>query len=267
MPVGEGHRQTGLAREASRGVVAVVESMTNFPWSICLAREDAGSLATLRLTSGIEVGDHGATVWLRGQRGDEKLEAKLSALPARARYEWLSSNQLRRIDQRIPTDSFPVVPWQSLNTWLQVEMPSAAIPAEPPLSVPLRLVRSNVEQEPELLLTRLDDLIRFASMAAQVRLERLQFAANGTAEVLVRGRPLPPVPGRRFVLHGSVAVPAGFSWEPKVSADVLIRRFAVSSDALVVWNEDHTITRLHSEQFVPLSRSALRATQQETEAS
>jgi hypothetical protein len=222
-------------------------------------------LAALRLASEIEVGEHGATVWVRGQRGDEKLEAKLSALPARARYEWLSSNQLRPIDQRIPIGGFPPVQWQSLNSWLQVEMPSAAIPAEPPRPVSLRLIRSIDEREPELLLTRVDELIGFASMAAQVRLERLQFAANGNGEVLVRGRPLPPVPGRRFVLHGSVAVPAGFSWEPKVSADVLMRRFAVSSDALVVWNEDNTITRLHSEQFVSLSRSALRTTQQPTE--
>ena len=254
-----------MARETRRGGVAVVEIVVNFPWAICLAREDASSLAALRLNSGIEVGEDSATIWLRGQRGDEALAAKLSALPARSRYEWLSSNQLRRIDRRIPSHGFPAVQWQSLNAWLQIEMPSAAIPAEPPRPVPLRLVRSNDEQEPELLLTQLDELIGFASTAARVRLERLQFAANDAGEVLVRGRPLPPVSGRRFVLHGGVAVPAGFSWEPNVSADALIRRFAVASDALVVWHEDNTFTRLHSEQFVPLSRSALRATRQPTD--
>lgn len=234
----------------------------NVSWAICIAREEAASLTGLRLVAGIEVGLTDDTIWLRGSRGDENLQAKLSALPASARYEWLGSNQLRQIDQRIPVARLPALQWQALNSWLLIEMPSAAIPAEPPSSVPLRLVRSANEQDPELLLTQFDELARFVSTAAQVRLEGLQFSASSDGTVLVRGHPLPPVSGQRFVVHGGVAVPVGFSWEPRVSPDVLTRRFSVSGNALVLWNENNAITRLHSEQFVPLSRSALRATQQ-----
>lgn len=250
-----------MAGQTRRDLVAVPEGIVNFPWAICIGCEDIRSLAALRLVGGVEVGDAGEIIWLRGQRGDEKLKAKLSALPARARYEWLAPNHLRQIERRIPDSTFPMVRWQSLEAWLQVEMPAAAIPADLPGSVPLRLVRSSDEQKPGLLLTRVDELIRFAAMAARVRLERLEFAADDKGNALVRGDPLPAVAGRRYVLHGSVAVPAGFSWEPKVNTDVLARRFGVSGDALVVWNDDNTITRLHSEQFVPLSRGALRATQ------
>ena len=242
--------------------MAVTEEVMNFPWAICIALEDAASLAPLRQIAGVEVGEAGDAIWLRGKQGDEKLHAKLSALPARARYEWLDSNDLRQIDRRIPSDRLPTLRWQPLDTWLQVQIPVAALAGEQPNPVPLRLVRSACEQEPDVLLADLDDMVRFASMAARVRLERLHFAANENGQVLVRGRPLPSVPGRRFVLHAGVAVPAGFSWEPRVSSAVLARRFAVSDDALVVWNEDESVTRLHSEQFVPLSRSALRATQQ-----
>ncbi|HTV40091.1 MAG TPA: hypothetical protein VMF08_05930 [Candidatus Sulfotelmatobacter sp.] len=230
-------------------------------WALCVALEDAASLAPLRRIAGIEVGEAGAIIWLRGKQGDEKLDASLAALPARARYEWLNSNDLRQIDRRIPTGRLPTMQWQPLDTWLQVRMPVAALAGEQPNQVPLRLVRSACEQEPGLLLADLADMVRFASMAARVRLERLQFAANGNGKVLVRGRPLPSVPGQRFVLHGGVAVPAGFSWEPHVAPAVLARRFAVSGDALIIWNEDQAMTRLHSEQFFPLSRSALRATQ------
>jgi hypothetical protein len=242
--------------------VAVVESAVNFPWAICVAREDAGSFAALRLIPGIEVSETGETIWLRGQRGDEKLESKLSALPTIDRYEWLATNDLRRINERIPSNRFPAVQWQSLDAWLQIEMPTAAIPAELPIPVSLRLFRSMDEQEPELLLTRIDDLACFAATAARVRLERLRFAANREGDVLVRGRPLPPVPGRHFVIHGGVAVPAGFCWEPRVRPEVLARRFGVSRDALIVWNENGSIERLHGEQFVGLSRSALRSTRQ-----
>jgi hypothetical protein len=242
--------------------VAGIEDIVNFPWAICIALEDAATLAPLRQIADIEVGEDSAKVWLRGKQGDEKLDVGLAALPAQARYEWLSSNALRQIARRIPGDRLPALRWQPLDAWLQVSLPVAAMAAEPPSAVPLRLIRSAREQEPELLLADLDDLVRFASMAARVRLECLQFAANENGKVLVRGRPLPSVPGKRFVLHEGVAVPVGFSWEPHVDPVVLARRFIVSDGALIIWNEDQTITRLHSEQFFPLSRGALRATQQ-----
>lgn len=251
-----------MAAPADVGALAVAEGTVNLPWAICLAREDGNTLAVLRLAGGIEVGEDGEWIWLRGRRTDERLEAKLSALPARERYEWLPSNQLRQFGRRIPTARLPDLHWQPLAAWLRVEMPVAAIPATLPKSVRLRLVRCSREQEPELLLTGLDELGRFAAAAALVRLERVQFAASLCGEALVRGRPLPPLPGRRFALHAGVAVPAGFAWEPAVRAEVLARRFGISGDALVVWNEDGSVTRLHAEQFVPLTRSALRATRQ-----
>jgi hypothetical protein len=234
----------------------------NFPWALCLAREDAASLAGLRLIPGIEVAEEGPDVWLRGPPGDEPFGARLSALPARKRYERLALDQLRQIDQRIPSLRLPALRWQPLNAWLQVEWPAAALPGSEPARIRLHLARSTDERDSELLSTGLDEFRRFAEQAALVRLEPLQFAAAADRCVLVRGTPLPPLPGRRFVLHGGVAVPAGFAWQPAVSAEVLARRFGVTGDALVLWNEDGTITRLHSEQFVPATRSALRATEQ-----
>jgi len=235
--------------------------IVNFPWAIRLAREDAASLAEMRPVAGLEVAAAGTEIWLRGP-ANESLQAKLFRLPACARYELIPPNQLRPIDQRIPSNQLPELPWQPLNAWLQVESPVAAFPAQEPRAVSLRLVRSTVELEPELLLTSMEEFQRFAARAAQVRLDRLQFAANPAGSVLIRGTPLPPLPGQRFVLHGGVAVPAGFTWQPAVSDEVLARRFAVASEALVLWNEDGTLTRLHGEQFVAATRGAVRATAQ-----
>ena len=232
----------------------------NFPWALCLAREDAGALAALRLMPGVEVAEAGQEIWLRGPPGDERLAAKLSALPAGARYERLAQDQLRLIDRRIPARRLPVLSWRPLPAWLRVELPAAALPGIKPAPVPLRLTRSSDEREPGLLLTGLDEFWRFAEQAARVRLEPLQFAADADGQVLVRGRPLPPLPGRRFAVHAGVAVPAGLTWQPAVSPEVLGRCFGVSGDALVLWSEDGTITRLHGEQFVPATRSAVRAT-------
>ena len=279
----------------------------NHPWVICLARGDASSLAGLRRFSGIEVGEAGAEIWLRGRGCDERLAAKLSALPAIGRYEWMgvspgtvpvfslsspkggegrgeeafastqsdappkfgtvsgnadrfSSAQLRQVGHRIPGGNLPNLQWQPLEKWLQVEISTLALPGNPPNPIALQLVRSTREQEPELLLVDLPVLAQFVAVAPLVRLARLNYAVDEAGHTLVRGRPLPPLSGRRFVLHGSVAIPAGFSWEPAVGVDVLERCFGATGGALVVWNEDGTITRLHNEQFVPVSRSGLRET-------
>jgi hypothetical protein len=238
----------------------------NVSWVIRLARQDASSLAGLRLIPNVEVGEDDTTIWLRVKTADESLAPKLAGLPARERYEWLPSNALRAMDARIPSAQLPNVHWRPIAEWLKVEAPTAALPGILNLQPStfnlqrLTLVRSSVELEPELLLTSIEEFNRFAETAAQVRLDRLQFAANAEGSVLVRGRPLPPLSGKRFVLHGPVAVPAGYSWQPAVSAEVLASSFGVSGDTLILWSADGTFTRLYGEQFVPASRSAIRAT-------
>jgi len=237
-------------------------TITNQPWALCMAREDAAALGALRLVPGLEVAEAGSDVWLRGQRAEEKLIPRLLGLPAMARYEWKAPDHLRRLDQRIASHRLPLLRWQPLDAWLRVELPAAAFPASEPAPVALRLVRSGEEHTPDMLLTSVAEFRQFTLHAARVRLERLSFAASAQGEVLVRGVPLPPLPGARFVLHDGVAVPAGFGWAPAVSKDVLARRFGASNDAPVLWNADGTLTRFHSEQFVPASRSAVLATEE-----
>ncbi|HEX5219616.1 MAG TPA: hypothetical protein VFZ59_08615 [Verrucomicrobiae bacterium] len=234
----------------------------NYSWAIRLSREDAAALSALRQTAGVEVAEAGNDLWIRGKPTDEALDVALSSLPAVARHEWLAANALRRVDQRVPCGTLPQLRWQPLNSWLQAGLPPAALPGNEPKPTALRLERSFDEREPELLLTTLGSFKGFVMSAAQVRLDRLQFAAAADGRLLVRGKPLPPLPGRRFALYQGVAVPAGFTWKPAVSEDVLACRFGVTGDALMLWNEDGTVVRLHGEQFVPASRSAVRATEQ-----
>jgi len=229
-------------------------------WAICIGVEDGSALAPLRLVSGIEIAVVGVEIWLRGRALDDATAARLSALPGRGRFEWIGSDQLRRLDHRIPSERLPTASWQPLSEWLRVGLPVVALPAKLPATVSLRLVRSVHERDPDLLLTTLEEFHRFILEAASVRLERLRFAASDDSRVLVHGTPLPPLPGQRFVLHQRVAVPAGFTWQPAVSAEVVAHRFGVSGDALVLWNEDDTITRLHTEQLIPVTRSGVVAT-------
>lgn len=241
-------------------------------WVIQLALTDAASLAPLRLTRGIEVAEKELFVWVRGASGDEKIERLLRALPAVARYEVTGGIRLRNLETRIPAETLPALNWQPINTWLRVRMPltNPHAPSPPPHvggyegpgSVPLRIVRSTEERPNALLITSLDDWREFALNAPEIRLRQLRFAVDAAGNVVVRGKPLPPVPGRQFVLDGNVAVQAGFTWEPAVSADVLSRRLGLSADALALFHEDGSFSRIEAEQFVPATRSAVRETAQ-----
>lgn len=227
-----------------------------------IARDDWETLAPLRRATGIEVGETDGLIWLRGNQNDGQLDPKLATLPALGRYEFIAPNKLRRINQRIPAMHLPEMRWHPLSTWLQTAMPMAAFPANKPHPLPLQLVRATEERDPQLLMAALPDVKNFADNAPRIRLERLHFAANAQGVVIMRGKPLPPISGRRFVLHGNIAVPVGFSWQPAVHANVLASSLSVSTETLLLWNEDGTITRLREEQFVPLTRSAIQATEQ-----
>jgi hypothetical protein len=108
--------------------------------------------------------------------------------------------------------------------------------------------------------TTLAEWNQFALNAPEVRLRQLRFAVDETGNVVIRGKPLPPVRGRRYVLDGNIAVQAGFTWDPAVTADVLSRRLGLSSEALALFHDDGTFSRIESEQFVPATRSAVRET-------
>jgi hypothetical protein len=247
-------------------------------WVICLAPADAASLAPLRLTRGIEVAEKEPFIWVRGASNDEKLERLLRALPAVVRYEVTGGNRLRNLESRIPSETLPALNWQPVSTWLQVQMPLTPTLGEREKSlhshhiregdeerrnlgsVLPRIVRSAEEQPIELLVTTVDEWREFAINAAEVRLRHLRFAADAQGNVVLRGKPLPPLLGRQFALHGNIAVQAGFRWEPAVTTEVLSRRLGLSADALALFHEDGTFSRIEAEQFVPATRSAVRET-------
>lgn len=233
----------------------------NSAWAIRLSRHDAAALAGLRLRPALEVLESGDDVWLRSKSSDDELKAKLSALPALARCEWLPDDRLRPLGKLIPTGILPSSPWQPLKSWLQVAFPPAASLALEPARVALELVRSASEHESALLLTGLKEWSQYAATAAKVRLEPLRFAVDHSGRVLVQGNPLPPIPGKRFVIYGRIAVPAGFTWVPALSPAVLLRVFGGAESSLVLWEEQGTITRLSAEQFIPATRAAVKATQ------
>ena len=232
----------------------------NFPWAIRLARRDAAAFAPLRLRAGLEIGEAADSIWLRGPAGEAELELELRKLPAEFRGERLPDGRLRPLESRIPSLVLPALRWEPLRNWLAVELPAANWPGEPGSPVPLRIVHSAEEEPANVLRTDFESWNEFAQAAAEVRLQRLTFAVSTERQVLVRGTPLPPLAGERFVERAGIAVPAGFGWQPAVSVEVVRRVLGMAEGGFVLWERDNTLTRLHPEQFVAATRRAVRET-------
>lgn len=228
-------------------------------WAIRLALEDAGALASLRLVPGVEVSVRETEIWARCQHHDESLDATLRGLPVVTRYAWLEEDLLIEEGRRIPSGTLPPGPWTPINQWMVPRLPLAASAYQFSETQQLSLKRSTVETPANLLLTSLQDWISYASTVSEIRLAQLTFAVNDQEQTLIRGNPLPPLPGQRWTEVEGVGIPLGYEWHPTVSPTTLARVWGTSPHRLVLWHPDGRAEWIQSEQFIPASRTNVRA--------
>ena len=136
-------------------------------------------------------------------------------------------------------------------------------------AVPLQVVPGGAVREPSLLETSRDLLLQYAEAAPQWRINRWSFAASVSIgglrsgrRVLVRGSPLPPLPGIHWVEMDGSCVPAGRAWSPAVEPAVVCQLLALEPGELALLREDGTWDRVSEGDWVRASRSALRRTQE-----
>ncbi|HLP07888.1 MAG TPA: hypothetical protein VK178_06960 [Opitutaceae bacterium] len=228
-------------------------------WALRLPRANASALIGLRLTAGIELGEDGASLWLRGQRADDTLRAALRALPAVARFDWLPDNRLRPAGAWLGAERMPELRWIPLREWLRPVFPSSRPPADAPPPVLLELVPTTRERPANARLLALDGWLDWARTAPLLRLERLRFAASPDGRCLVLGAPPPPLPGRACVECAGVVTPAGLTWQPSAPVE-LIRRVAGAPERAILWWDETGARVLDADLFVPASRAAIAAT-------
>jgi len=228
-------------------------------WTACLPIEHARALGSLRLHAGIEACEHDGQLWLRGSALDEKLELQLRGVPGADRFEVQTDGQLLRPQSRVPTGRMPSGPWTPLARWLSVEIPCTLWPGGAERSVSLRLVRSPCEEEAHVLVLEIKHWLDYCTRAPQVRLNCWQFALRADGRVVVRGLPMPPLPGERCTERDGVAVPVGWTFEPTIDAAVLQGRLVLEPGDLALFAADGSWEWLRAGDFVRATRSAVRA--------
>lgn len=221
---------------------------------------DSFSVAGLRLTAGLEAAEIGDVFWLRGPAWSEPLRLALRGISGLERFELLPRGRLLAEGTRVPRGRLPELRWLALQRWFPVTLPTVHGLSTAPLPAALRLVRSLEELPAGGLLAELSAWLEFATGAAEIRLHPLRFAAARDGRVWIEGKPLPALPGRRFSIREGVAIPGGFQHSPALSFAAIRRRLGLAEGDVALAAESGEWEIIKAEQFVPVTRSAVRAT-------
>jgi hypothetical protein len=224
---------------------------------LLLPPESTASLGPHRTRAGWEICEDGPRLWLRIPDG---AESQTASLPALARYRIDSRQRLIPLNATLPVGLSPAGPWQPLTEFLSVPPPAPLLPGRTPGRVDISLSRSSHEVEPAALLANVDDLLAWANQASRLRLSRLTFAASSDGRVLVRGTPLPPVPGSAHYFQGRLALPCGWELTAPLLPVWVEESLALPTGAIALLLPEGGIEMLGQESFTPLSLAALRRT-------
>jgi len=231
-------------------------------WALSLRREQASALAKLHNLSGVEVGEANGLVWARGTGTDEDVARILASLPTSRFFEIVHRDRLRPRGRLLPTGRLPEVRWLTVSQWLSIRIPPAALPGELSRTAVLTLALGpgrSIDAHEVLLLCGVEAFREFLLLGPLHRVRPLRFVVNdASSEVLVRGRPLPSVPGERYVLADGIATPAGYRWSPSVGASVVRSWLGLGDGAIALWRADGGISEIREDAFASASRRAGR---------
>ncbi len=245
---------------ATDGPTALNRAVLGQAWAVRMPKSVARAAAQLRSMAGVEACLTSEHLWIRGAGKGEALEKTLRMLPGAERFEVAAEGQLQPVGTRVPHGRLPDGPWAALAECLGIELPVAGLAGRISRRTPLVLVRSCQAEEAKVLITAFETWEEYAVTAPQVRLDRWQFAVAADKRALVRGQPLPPLPGQRWLEREGIAVPAGWKWSPPVEPAVVRCLLGLEGHDLALLHPDGTWEKIPAAGLERVCRSAVRRT-------
>jgi hypothetical protein len=228
-------------------------------WALLFEPDERHFVGAWRLHEGVDVCELGDDLWLRGP-DSQACNAQLAKLPIGQRFAIRPDGQLVRHGALVPHGHLPRAGWQRLRSWLEVALPTAAVPWPRPSPVSIGVVRDDQERTVNLLITTAAAWAHFAGSAAEVRLANLRFAMAEDGRVAVVGSPLPAMAGDYYCERDGIATPAGWTWSPPVDPIVLSELLRLERGDVALLSLAGDCEVLPADNFVQASRAAARIT-------
>jgi hypothetical protein len=229
---------------------------------IKLSLADKETLGSVRTIPGLQVAVDDSWIWLRVKEAKDNTMLSIRQLPAIHTYEMDELQNLFPAGGLTPVDRLKNLLWVPIKQFIEVELPTSAIPGNITQGYEVNLVPSTRLQEGQALITTLSLWKEYAHAAPEVRLARLRFALSEHNEVLVMGSPLPAIPGKEYWMQEGMLLPAGFDFDIPWLAPLIAGKLNPLKDSIIKFNEDSSWVKIPKEAFVPATRSAVRLTEE-----
>ncbi len=226
-------------------------------WALQIERGHGSTAAVLRAHAGVEVCETPEALWLRGPCDGGAIERAMWLVPG-VRYRITFEGQLIPWKHLLPVAALPQGDWMPLAKYLQPSVAAPALPGELSERVTLQWVRTGREQPAALLLLDAATWAEYVHDAPAIRLARLQFALSSEGAILVRGTPLPALPGTPFTLDAGIASPCGYTCVPAVKAEHIAESLQLKKDDIALFAPDGTCQIVPAGAWIPVTRSAVR---------
>ncbi|MCA9112743.1 MAG: hypothetical protein KDA52_22515 [Planctomycetaceae bacterium] len=228
-------------------------------WVARLPLAEATCAARLRIDPDIRAAEQDSHFWF-STTGTGDAEDFRHRLPEATLFSVRDDGQLIPWGNRVPSDRLPELHWRPLSELLPVETPVALHAGRPQIRAQLTLVTSSVERTANVLVTSFETWAKYAVTAPEIRLQRWRFAVTAQGDAIIRGEPLPSLPGRHYVDHAGIACPAGWVWSPAIDAQLIQEMLGVQPSDLAIM--DHSsFTIINARDFLNATRSAIRSSQ------
>lgn len=232
---------------------------SNREWVARTPLRFAENVADLRRIRGLDVLVDGDVLWLRGDDGAGDLSDRIRSIPDAELFERQPGEQLTRSGETVPCARMPQGDWQPIARWVELQLPRSGFSATVRDKVNLKLVRSTTPIAANLLETTWKAWFEYVISAPQIRLCRLVYALSDQDRVLVRGQPLPPIPGRTYFESDGVIFPTGWRFDPEVGPIVVRKILRLGDCELALFAENGSYARIPESAFVQATRSSVRA--------
>lgn len=230
----------------------------DFSWAASVAGSQAEHLALLRLQPGVEAAPADDVWWLRGPSCEEVLR-RVRMIPHVQLFHLDAERRLRPWNRLLAVGELPEIAFAPISNMVQPVLPRAGWPAADIERVPLSLTRSSRMLPASVLITSRDVWKCYGVSAPAIRLRKWTFAVSADERVIIRGEPIPPLPGQQLCETDGVAIPAGWECSPALEGATLSSVLEADSGGLVLLSTDGTMETVPQSAFVDATRSAVRS--------
>src|SRR5579871_3995181 len=161
-------------------------------------KKNEGALSEVRCIEGLYAATDNENILLKCAINITNENSGIVELPVKKTFLLDDERQLFEKKSDTPVDVLKEYNWQPLSEFLKIELPVFAMPAKVTGKYTFKIIPASNSANGSALLTALAIFKKYAEEAPAIRLQSLTFAASEKNEVLIKGNPLPPLPGKEY---------------------------------------------------------------------